>query len=376
MSRRRHRTTDGRDDLGTLVHAELDDYGLDPYAFRVYAHMARRAGKDGVHWESVANTAAVCCISERRVRSALRLLEEQGLVTRQEILGSSSEYRLTPKREWRAPLRDAAPRHEVPPSPEATPAPDADPPAPHADPPRHEVPPTPAPGAPEVKPLKLGPDQDLPPLPPTPAAAGEPSAADKPPRRESSKRLHWAMVQAWNDHRGTLPRCTGVTPTLSKMLDRALKDIEALDLDGSGRPPDPAEVIRRATMVVAADPYWLEHRYSLQNLLAGGKFTGKAEAYRPPSEAPGQPEPRAPPTRETEWATVLRLATPAGASSLPSSLTPPALEALAVVGGWIQVASAVDEADAGDSAYLLDLAKRFRAAYEAHDTPHEEVQAA
>lgn len=97
-------------------------------------------------------------------------------------------------------------------------------------------------------------------------------------------------------------------------------------------------------------------------------------AQRSPQPTP-EPEPPAPPTRETEWATVLRLATPAGASSLPSSLTPAGLEALAAVGGWIQVASAVDEADAGDSAYLLSVALRFRAAYEAHASP-QEVEAA
>lgn len=365
---RRHRVSDGRDDLGIQVHSEIDDYGLDPYAFRVYARMARRAGGHaGVHWESVKKTAEACRMSPRRVHEALRLLEAQGLIHRVEghERGETVEYTLTPRRTWAKPLTSA---------PDADPsAPGAHPPAPGAHPPLHRVQTPSAPGADEVKPLKLDPDLQ-PPLPPKAPAATEPSAADKPPRRESTKRLHWAMVQAWNDHRssrlGSLPRCTGVTPTLSKMLDRALKDIAALDLDGSGRPPDPVEVIRRATVVVAEDPYWHSNRYSLQNLLAGGKFTGKAEAYEPPPQPATAPT--RPPTAETEWGTTLRLAKGTTSSELPRALSPAGRAALAAIGGWVEVASASDEADAGDSTYLLDLASRFRAAYH---QPTEEVAA-
>src|SRR5690606_14922432 len=36
--------SDARDDLPFIVHSQLDDLDLDPFEFRAYAHMVRRAG--------------------------------------------------------------------------------------------------------------------------------------------------------------------------------------------------------------------------------------------------------------------------------------------------------------------------------------------
>jgi DNA-binding MarR family transcriptional regulator len=73
--------------------AALDDLGLDPYAFRAYHTIARRAGADGACYESVANMAKRCGMSASRMQRALRDLERRGLVERIELPGQPSEYR-------------------------------------------------------------------------------------------------------------------------------------------------------------------------------------------------------------------------------------------------------------------------------------------
>ena len=56
-----------------FVRREIDDYGLDPYEFRIYARITRRAG-NGEAWESLTNMASACCIALSRARKTLRLL--------------------------------------------------------------------------------------------------------------------------------------------------------------------------------------------------------------------------------------------------------------------------------------------------------------
>ncbi|WNN92109.1 hypothetical protein [Gloeocapsopsis dulcis] len=40
-------------ELRLFVPSDLDDYGLDPFEFRIYARIVRRAGKDGFSREGV-----------------------------------------------------------------------------------------------------------------------------------------------------------------------------------------------------------------------------------------------------------------------------------------------------------------------------------
>lgn len=153
-----------------FIHSELDDLGLDPYEFRIYSRLVRRAGKHGVAHESVANMAEGCRMSERKARQALRVLEELGLVTRTERSGATTEYSLTHQRHWvrrpeqvdsgDTPARDAAPT-----------------PAPHAAPPRHDMPPTPAPGAAKGNPLKVIPLKEVEPPTPLPKPKAKKSRA-------------------------------------------------------------------------------------------------------------------------------------------------------------------------------------------------------
>ncbi len=68
--------------LGAVIPSLLDDYGLDPYEFRVYARLTRRAGNHGQCWESISNIAKACKMSDRKAQYCLRLLEKAGLVSR------------------------------------------------------------------------------------------------------------------------------------------------------------------------------------------------------------------------------------------------------------------------------------------------------
>ncbi len=56
-----------------FVRREIDDYGLDPYEFRIYARITRRTGNDEA-WESITNKACACRMSLSRARLALQIL--------------------------------------------------------------------------------------------------------------------------------------------------------------------------------------------------------------------------------------------------------------------------------------------------------------
>lgn len=93
--------TDERD-IGLFVPSEIDDYGLDPYEFRIYARLVRRAGR-GDAWESIPKMARACRMSESRARAALQLLEAAGLIASNERKGDTTIRRLNPKRYWAHP---------------------------------------------------------------------------------------------------------------------------------------------------------------------------------------------------------------------------------------------------------------------------------
>jgi hypothetical protein len=88
-----------KSDFSLFVRREIDDYGLDPYEFRIYARITRRAG-NGEAWESLANMASACCMSLGRARKALSLLKLAKLVESIERPGYSTLYRLTPQHKW------------------------------------------------------------------------------------------------------------------------------------------------------------------------------------------------------------------------------------------------------------------------------------
>ena len=104
--------SDGRD-LGAIIPAALDDYGLDPYEFRIYGRLARRCGAGGTAWESVSNMSIACGMGEQKAKQCLRLLCMVGLAERRSRPGHSSEYHLLPASRWSDPSGLKAARKEA-----------------------------------------------------------------------------------------------------------------------------------------------------------------------------------------------------------------------------------------------------------------------
>jgi len=93
---------DGRN-IGAFIPANLDDYGLSPFEFRIYSRLARRAGNRGTAYESVASMAKACKICPQVVRSTLKFLCAAGMVARIQRAGQPSLYRLTHASKWAHP---------------------------------------------------------------------------------------------------------------------------------------------------------------------------------------------------------------------------------------------------------------------------------
>ncbi len=88
-----------------FVHNKLDEYGLDPYEFRVYAHAVRRTGgkPNGKYFASLSKTADICQMSVRRVQYSLKFLCEAGFLTQEKRAGRTDEYRVTLVTKWAKP---------------------------------------------------------------------------------------------------------------------------------------------------------------------------------------------------------------------------------------------------------------------------------
>lgn len=93
-----------------FVHAMIDEAGLSANEFRVYAHLARRAGK-GDAFPAVASIAEFCHIHKDTVWAVLRSLESRGMLVRISRTGASNVYRLTEPGQWTCPS-DSATRKE------------------------------------------------------------------------------------------------------------------------------------------------------------------------------------------------------------------------------------------------------------------------
>lgn len=85
-----------------FVHNLLDEYGLDPFEFRVYAHVVRRTGGK-THREffaSLNKTAEICQISVRKIQYALKFLCEAGFLIQDKRQGRTDIYKLSPAGDW------------------------------------------------------------------------------------------------------------------------------------------------------------------------------------------------------------------------------------------------------------------------------------
>ncbi|OKH40152.1 helix-turn-helix domain-containing protein [[Phormidium ambiguum] IAM M-71] len=95
-------TVQNRSSQMIRVHADLDLYGLSPYEFRLYAHIARR----GECFASLETTAKICKMSVRKAQYALKTLEKLGLVQKTVRKGKTDIYELTPRKCWKDPEYD------------------------------------------------------------------------------------------------------------------------------------------------------------------------------------------------------------------------------------------------------------------------------
>lgn len=77
-----------------FVHSEVDDAGLSLGAFRVLAHLSRRAGRARSCYPSIAGTAEVCRMSRPTVIRAVAELERTGWIEVRRRAGMGSVYRL------------------------------------------------------------------------------------------------------------------------------------------------------------------------------------------------------------------------------------------------------------------------------------------
>lgn len=89
-----------------FVHSLLDDAGLSANEFRVYAHIARRAGS-GSAFPAVASIADVCRIHKDTVWAVLRSLEERGMLVRESRAGLPNVYKITEPKDWTHPSNSA-----------------------------------------------------------------------------------------------------------------------------------------------------------------------------------------------------------------------------------------------------------------------------
>ena len=111
-----HKTLqDDRDNLTLQIHSELDDFPLSAEAFRVYAHLVRRAGKSRKAWPSYQHIGETCfrasypnaAKSTLKIKAidAVRELEAHRLIviehqTTAKGDATSNIYHITPRSQW------------------------------------------------------------------------------------------------------------------------------------------------------------------------------------------------------------------------------------------------------------------------------------
>lgn len=289
-----HRFIDGRDDLPFMIHRELDDIGLDPYEFRVYAHALRRAGNTiggGSFYESVPNAAKHCRMDARIYRRSIARLVEMGLLAARQRSGKTTEYFITPKSAWlvrppEQPLTDESPLTDMSGVPLAdmsgVPLTDMSPevrplkgiplkgkalsasPSASADTAARRSTSSPkkeAAASASLTPLPFSATASASPTPPSPKQAGSKS-------RQVDSQLLDALVATYNEHRtsdkGSLPQVRVRSPKLTADLTKFATAMQASGLD-------PLEALAALTSHLARNDHYLGKgggtRYGLANAL-------------------------------------------------------------------------------------------------------------
>src|SRR5258708_23032745 len=73
---------------------ELDDAGLSPSAFRIYAHLTRRAGGKDEAFPSIDDIKRVCGCRKRTAIAAIREMEERHMIEVSRKWGCANRYKL------------------------------------------------------------------------------------------------------------------------------------------------------------------------------------------------------------------------------------------------------------------------------------------
>ena len=87
-------------DWGAFIPSFLDEFGLDPFEFRLYSHIARRAGNGGKCWEKIDGIAVVCRMERKTAYRAFQFLEDHKLISVERRLGKTSIITLNHQSEW------------------------------------------------------------------------------------------------------------------------------------------------------------------------------------------------------------------------------------------------------------------------------------
>lgn len=83
-----------------IIDAGVDDARLSCSAFRVYAHLCRRATKAHVAWPGVLSISKTCGVSKGTVIAAIKELEHRGFISVKRQWGSGSKYEILPQHCW------------------------------------------------------------------------------------------------------------------------------------------------------------------------------------------------------------------------------------------------------------------------------------
>lgn len=81
-----------------FVHAILDLYGLNPYDFRIYAHVAACGGSCESNFETIKN---ICKMSIRKAQYSVKNLCDLGLIRKIKYKGKKILYVMTSRQEWK-----------------------------------------------------------------------------------------------------------------------------------------------------------------------------------------------------------------------------------------------------------------------------------
>ena len=218
-----------------FVPAWVDELPVDVYAWRIYGRLVRRSGDKAYSWESVAKMAEGTRMSERRARQALSTLEKHSLIRREYRNQKTTIYHLMQPDPGLQEVQ--AYRHDVPP--------------PH----RQDVPPLPAPDAPEGNTREVN------------TIEGNTKEKNKDSFSEADAR---EFVDLYNEHRGGLPKA------MKANADRIRKLKKLVNEHGV---EEAKQLLEAATRQVATNSWYIDNNHGLGNLLANGNYLKHAEAW-------------------------------------------------------------------------------------------------